>query len=962
MTKNTEITRHGFTETKKCEIPELSATLRYMEHGKTGAHLLFLDREDKNKTFAIAFPTPPEDDTGVFHIIEHSVLCGSRRYPVKEPFVELLKGSLNTFLNALTYEDRTVYPISSRCDRDFENLMNVYLDAVFHPQMLSDKRIFMQEGGHLEIGEDGTLGYNGVVYNEMKGAYSSPDDLAAATVKSALFPASPYAYDSGGVPEAIRTLTYEHFTEMHRRYYHPSNAYIFLDGSVDLDPTLGIIDSYLSEYSRANISVIYEKHPPLDAGRREIEYEASETEAAEGKSRLLISYVFGDFTRRTEDSAVALLESVLAGSNEAPLKKAMLDTGLVDDLAVYVSKSRENTITFELRGIMRESLAAAEDAFYSAIRKIASDGIDRERLKATLSNAEFKMREGDYGSLPKGVAYALSVFSSWTYGFDPAEHLGYEDVLRELYPLVETDYFEKLLVSMTLDNPYRFILTMHPSATLGDKTREKEESEMQSLLSSLTDTEISEIERDTASLAEWQNTPDSIENLNTLPTLSLDDITSEPETVPTEERYEDGSLVLRHTLPTGGITYATMHFSDGTLTEDEMFYLMLGSLLYKNLPTASHSALSLQSAIKSSCGSLSFSVQTLSELRTPDMARTVLSVSFSCLDSRRDFAVQLVREIISETVFEDSDVLRRILVQLKNASEEAFTSDALSYALSRIGSTATAQGRINEVIGGYEAYIRTRELLEHFDEKKDTVMKEIAALLRRVIKRSNLILTVAGNPSAELESELLSSVPFGDYLPERSVNISPASNEGIAIPSPVGYAALGSISDSARDMLGALRVVRSILSYEYLWNEVRVKGGAYGTGFITRKNGEIAFYSYRDPSPIRSVEIFKKSAAYLRTLANENADLTKFIIGAFGEYDIITTPRTKSSIATRDRLIGWTRDDEIKLRRDMLSLKSSDLLKVADLLDRISESASVCIAAEEQALSAAQGIDRILTV
>ena len=947
--KNSKKTLHGFTETQNTLIPELSCTLRMMEHEKTGARLAFLDREDRNMTFSIAFRTPPEDDTGVFHIIEHSVLCGSDKYPVKEPFVELLKGSLSTFLNAMTYEDRTVYPVSSRCEADFYNLASVYLDAVFHPAMLKDERIFMQEGGHLEY-EDGALSFNGVVYNEMKGAYSSPDELSLSLIKRTLFKDSPYEYDSGGAPSAIPSLTYEKFKEMHSRYYHPSNAYIFLDGALDLDKTLSLIDSYLSEYEKREINIEFPKHDPIDAGRSEIEYEASESEAGEGKVRLVLAYVFGDFADRTEDSAIGLLESVLAGSNEAPLKKAILDSRLAEDLSVYVSKSRENTVIFELHGVRPEDTDAAETAFYQAIEKIVKCGIDRERLDATVSNMEFKLRESDFGSFPKGVAYALSAYSSWIYGFDPSPFLGFEDVISELKALSSTDYYERLLSRMILENSYRMSLVMKPSVSAGERTAKEESERMLETLSAMSEADISQIEAKKASLDEWQNTPDSEENLNTLPTLSLSDVSAEPELIPSEGRECDGALVLTHSLDTQGITYITMHFSDGSLTEREAFLLFLASQLYKNMPTSRHTALSLQSAVKSTLGSLSFSVQGLSRVDDPQHVKPTLSVSASLLDSKRESAVELIGEILNKTLFSDKEVLLRILTQLRSIMEDSFSSDALSFAMLRVGAQTSAAGKLSELTGGIEAYRTVKDMLRDYDGSAHEILLEIRDVLAKVITKSNLALAVCGNPCHVFEDKLLSLIPSATPT-DKSWEHSPSNlQEGISIPSPVGYAVLGGINDTARRHLGALRVVRSLLSYEYLWSEVRVKGGAYGTGFVSRKSGELSFYSYRDPSPASSVEAFRAAPQYLRALAASECDLTKFIIGAFGEYDALMTPRTKSSAALRDALIGWSVEDELAFRRDMLAFSSGDLLCVADIIEETLTRSALAVAIGKDSL------------
>ncbi|MBQ9732634.1 MAG: insulinase family protein, partial [Clostridia bacterium] len=469
---------HGFKVLREVRVPDVSGTLYELTHEGSGASLYYLARPDENKTFAIAFRTLPVDDTGVFHIIEHSVLCGSDRYPVKEPFVELLKGSQNTFLNALTYEDRTVYPVSSRNPKDFLNLVSVYMDAVLHPRALTNPQIFRQEGWHYELDAEGNLIYNGVVFNEMKGAYSSPDEISMATAKATLFPDTPYRYESGGAPSAIPDLTYEQFCASHRKFYHPTNAMMFLDGEVDLDRTLALLNEFLAEYTPIERTEAIKPQPPIDGGVTTVHYELSETEDPEGKARLSLNFVFGTPADGALMLGTSIILDTLLGSNDAPLKKAVLASGRAEDLDVFTNRTVQQSIQIEARGVKEENLSALEELITSTIREIAERGIDKNALSSALNAIEFKLREMDYGSFPRGVAFALSVFGATNYERAPESALYYEADIKALRDALATDYYEKTLLAMTVENPHHSKVIMLPDKEYGKRVSAEEKERL----------------------------------------------------------------------------------------------------------------------------------------------------------------------------------------------------------------------------------------------------------------------------------------------------------------------------------------------------------------------------------------------------------------------------------------------------------------------------------------------------
>lgn len=940
---------HGFTVRNKTNIPELSATLYMMEHTESGAELAFLDREDRNMTFAIAFRTPPSDDTGVFHIIEHSVLCGSEKFPVKEPFVELLKGSLNTFLNAMTYEDRTVYPVASRCEKDFLNLTDIYLDAVFHPNMLKNENIFLQEGWRYEYNDEtDTLSYNGVVYNEMCGAYSSVEEMGSSLLRRALFPDNLYGCDSGGDPDSIPTLTYEDFKNAHKRYYHPKNALVFLDGSVDLDKALPLISSYLEGYEKSDVEVDYPIHAHHLAPKVTVEFEGNEDSGA----RLLLGFV-GDSDSRIEGYALSILISAIAGTNEGDFKRRILDTGICEDVVVDSYRSRETQLTVELIGVKEDRLDEAKELVESVIGDIAKSGLDKQRLLAAIGRSEFVLREGDYGSLPRGIAYALSAYSGWIYGEDPADSLRYEDLTPAVKKMAEGDGFERLLLKYTVESDHRGTVVMLPRENVIFRKEEKRRKELEKVRLEMNEQSLTEVIERQKELKKWQSTPDSRENLDTIPTLSLSDISPLGDRVVTEDKEISGARLLMHHIETRGIIYTSLNFIADDLAEDELFDLHVLSQLLTNIRTDGYSVSDLQSKIRLELGSLSVGVRTYPLSDGSGKGSVALTLSASALKEKADRMTELIGEVLLRSDTGDTEPVERIIVQMRAAIDDSLSQDALGFALSGVSAASGECGRINDVMTGYPSIKSIKELCRSFSEKKNEIEKRLASLLRRLCVRERLIISLCGADES-LAEEIVSILPQGEKCKRAERSYDKPQKRGLVIPAGVSYAAMGALSPDACQINGVLRVVRSILSYEYLWNEIRVNGGAYGTGFIARRSGECAFYSYRDPSPVRSIECFRGSAEYLSEIARRKDDITKYVVGAIGEYDRLMTPRTLSAQATYDILTGWSYEKEIALRENMIGTSHGDLLRAAKLIEKMCDNAAICIAASKETLKGAE--------
>ena len=932
---------YGFRVVRKNHIKELDADIYELEHEKSGARLAYLDREDEGKSFAISFATPPEDDTGVCHIIEHSVLCGSDKYPLRDPFAELLKSSLNTFLNAMTYEDKTVYPVSSRCERDFLNLVSVYLDAVFHPNMIKNPSIFHQEGWHYEL-ENDTLTRTGVVYNEMKGAYSSPDDISMQELSRALFADGVYAKDSGGDPSAIPTLTYEYLVDFYKKYYHPSNAKMFLDGTMSLDKVLPLIDRVLSDFDRRDISVVYEKSVPT-VSERTVRYEISDTDT-ENKARILLGYVYGEHDDAVEQLKTTVLCDYLSSTNASVLKRRLLDKQLCHDVMMYANKTREQTVVIEVKDADEKNLSIIKQEIYDCINEEIAKGLDKESLSSTLNYIEFKLRESDYGSFPRGVGYALSALGAWLYGAAPESALVYEDTLATVRAEIENGGFEKTLREMIIDNGHRATLLMIPDAGLADERAEREGRELSGILASMSDVERERIRRECEELKRWQEEDESEEAKNTLPKLAVSDIPTRTERTPREVDKICGCTAIFHPLNTGGITYASLFFNISDLSAEELPLVSLIATALTNLNTEHYSALALQSRIKASLGGFS---ATVAPVMGRDSSTLYLRVGASALDTKKDSIHSLIREILLTSDFDNEAELTNIIEQEKTAYEELLLSSGHAVALARIQSYTTSGGAVSEHLKGYEFYSYLKGLLTDRSGIK-ALPERLSALLSRILTRARLTVSVAGERDEALASDIISLFPEGDA--PRSADIAPLGNlsEFILAPMKVGYAALGARVSAEPETLGAMRVARSILSYEYLWQNIRVGGGAYGAGFSPSFSGFIGFYTYRDPSPARSVGVFRGASDYLRGIADRGEDITKFIIGAMGEYDVLTTPRTAAALSTRDYIAGISYEERERERAGLLSTDGEILRTVADLIDEATGTDAVCIVGDKE--------------
>ena len=951
---------HGFCVTDASRIPALDAEMYLFEHTGCGAKLCFLHRKDASRTFSITFGTPPTDDTGVFHILEHSVLCGSDKFPTKEPFTELLKGSLNTFLNAMTYSDRTAYPVASRNDKDFYNLVDVYMDAVLHPKAVTDERIFRQEGWRHEIDESGAPAYNGVVYSEMKGVYSSADSIAAYHNARLLFPDGTYSYDSGGHPDAITSLTYEGFCAAHEKHYHPSGAYMFLDGEPNLDEILPLLDSYLKEYDRRDVELKIERGGDITTEPLYESYEIDEGESEEDKTRLYLTYVAGDYSDLVAQNALTALTGAIADTNEAPLKKAILSAGLCDNLYIYTSPGcKWSTLNVEFRDVKDGCEDRLIAHFDSCVRDLLAEGIDPALITAAIDRMEFKTREADFGSSPKGIIYLSAINDVWLYGMHPKAILDYEESFRALREAAGAGYPERLFEKI-LSSP-RATLILKPSRTLGEERAAESEARLLSSIGEATEERLAELARGTEEFRIWQSTPDSDEALATIPTLTIDDLGDDPIETPTIVNNYSDSTLIDHPIATNGITYIDMLFDASDTAKEDIPLLALMSLTYPNLDTKMGSASYFRTRAKSTLGAISMST---APIKRGEETKLYLTVRYSCLDSRRADALELAREYLYDTLLENTAAVRRAITQYSTVYADMITENGHAVATMRAAARHSGLEAMKEYTGGYELYRWLKTAKGYTDAELVGLTQRMSELRERIFVRERLVLSLTGATDVEYSRAIVDMTAHGTASGKSELGLLPECREGIAIPSQVSYAAVSGNLYNTRDgrYNGAWSTLSNLLDFEILWEEVRVKGGAYGVGFTARSNsGTVFMFSYRDPNPRRTLEVFRDTPTLIRERLAEGYDLTSLIIGTVGSLDPVTTPAMDGSAATILYLSDKSHADVVRNRRECIATTREKLIELSHTLDEVMEDATVVVVGPRDALEEL-GLDEILEI
>ena len=949
---NTSDMIHGFKVVDVRHIDELKADMYEFIHEKSGAKAIWLKRADENKTFSIAFKTTPVDDTGVFHILEHSVLNGSHKYPVKEPFVDLLKGSLQTFLNAITFPDKTVYPVSSRNGQDFINLMRVYLDAVFAPLAVEKPYVFYQEGWHYEMKEgDEQPTYKGVVFNEMKGAFSSPDSLRSRYMMHALFPDNCYGYESGGDPDHITDLSYEDFCASHAKYYAPDNAYIFLDGDMEIDPILTIIDEeYLQHYEKKNNDIVINKQEPVVAEKVVKEYEIADGQDPAGKAQIAYGYVVSGFDDYEKNMAFSLISSLLCARNESPLKQAILSKGLGEDVYFDIQDGiLQPYVEIDVINTDLDKEEEIDRTIRELLEGIVKNGLDKEELEAVLNQREFKAKERDFGGAPKGLVFALSSLDSWLYGGDPMRSICFSELFNSLREKIHTSYYEDLLKDAILDSRHCAKVLLKPSNALGEQKQRNEKEKLANISESWSEEEKQEILKMNEEFSSWQMTADTPEQKETLPKLRLEDLKKKLTDYPVKvSRYGDNT-VLAHEQETEGISYLSLFLEANDLAlEDYTVLSQMLSLLGK-LRTAHYDPLTLNRLTKSILGDFYTSFTPALSFHNDD-PRNYIAVIWSNLKRNDEEALKLVKEIIYETDFSDEKAIHDILKQNIFALEQAYINAGHSLALLRAAAYSSKTAMISECYAGYEAYKSLKELDDHFEERKEGFLDALKDLQKRLFIKERYTLSLAGTEEDLFLKELLDSAPHGTV--GETVEILPLGHrkEGIVVPSNVSYAAKSASLKEEIEKPGVMQVLSNILSYDYLWNEIRVRNGAYGCGFRCGNNRQASFYSYRDPSPDKSLKVYEETPEYLRAFLEHTGSIENYIVGTTGDFDPYMSVKSMIRAGDLEYLIDLSYDDKQKIYKQILDTTMDDLRDTLKYFEKINEIDNVCIVGNKEAI------------
>ena len=952
-------TLHGFTVRSVTELPEIHAKLWRMEYTKNGADLVWLERDDDNKTFGIAFKTLPSDNTGVAHILEHSVLCGSAKYPVKEPFVELLKSSLATFLNAMTSADKTWYPVSSRNDQDFLNLSDVYLDAVFNPLSVKSDWAFRQEGWHYELeSPDGELTRNGVVYSEMKGVFANPDNVAWFETCHALFPDNLYGLESGGNPANVPDLTFEQYKAFHARFYHPSNARIFLDGKVDIDAMLAKLDSYLAPFDRAKIDADIPMQKPVSCERK-VAYEVGEGESVSNKTVLTLGWVVGTFADREKSLAYSVLTDVLASSNESPLKKALLEKGLCEDLEFMGCCWQQQVAIILVRNVADGRVDEVRATIRETLERLAREGLDRKRLHSVLDNCEFKIREKDTGRTPRGLAFMDAALDTWLYGGDPAESFRFEQVFSSLRAKIGNGGFERYLRELFLDNPHNAVVTLEPSSTLGAERRKADAAALAAIKAGWSKEEVARIVAETADLKARQRAKDRPEDVAKLPVLSVKDMPLRGPELREEIVDVDGVTLIRPKVDVDGLFYAELYFYLGDLPAEDLVKIPFLMSLFGQLDTRRHSVVELESELDGKLGRIAADA---AAYKTGPYAM----VRIGALESKKDEAVPLLRELLLETKFEDAKAVGDILKQARKDFERAVASDGRVYAMRRAAAPFSRMLSQTETLQGMEQLRWLQKADKAFAADGAALLAEFAALAKKAFVRERLTLCVSDNMPVEYARAVAAAIPVAGAAPGAPCEWKAGvpAREGFVISGDVGFAGTASTLDMVgAKYSGAHTVASRLLTLDYLWNEIRVLGGAYGMGVGVDPRGAVTAYTYRDPNAARSLEKLGGMGSALRKFAASDAALDKYVISAVGATEPYRTPRAETTLAAELHLQSRSPEDLQRIRAEILRTTKADLAAFADVLDSLAGKGGTCVVGGKAVVDACSNrIDRVESV
>lgn len=951
-------TYHGFKLIEEKNIEELNSVTRLFEHVKSGARLLHLENDDDNKVFSIGFRTPPKNSNGVPHILEHSVLCGSRKFPTKEPFVELIKGSLNTFLNAMTFSDKTIYPLASKNEKDFFNLMDVYLDAVFYPNLYSQPEILMQEGWHYELeNKEDKLTYKGVVYNEMKGAFSSPEGCLMRKIQESLFPDTAYGVESGGDPEFIPDLTQKEFIEFHKKYYHPSNSYIFLYGDGNIEQQLQFIsEGYLNNFDRIEVESAIKLQKPFSKMEEiKMDYPISCDDDELGKTFLSLNFVSGDNISNPElHLALEILEYLLLESAAAPLKKALIDAEIGKD----VFGSFDNSILQPVFSIVIKNSNESEkekfkEVVFTTLKDIVKKGIDKKLIEACINITEFKLREADLGGFPKGLYYYITSMDSWLYDKNPTMHLEYESYLSKIKAALTTNYFEKLIEQFLINNTHSSMVILNGKKGLAEKKSKAAEEKLAKYKSSLSEKQIEEIVQSTKALKERQMTPDAKEVLETIPLLELSDIEKQVEHLPLKENDEMGVKVLSHNIFTNKIVYINLLFDAKKVDKELIPYVTLLSTLLGRVSTENTNYSDLSNEININTGGIHFTTDVYGDNENYKKYSPKLVVKAKALAPGIPKLFDIMAEIINTTKFDEKKRLKELVQQLKSRHEMKILDRGHMVAAGRLTSHFSLASAYIEKTTGISFYKFINEIETDFDNRAEEIIENLNKVSKIIFNKNNLLISVTGED--EVYTAFTTQLPKiinilgNEKLPDAKYDFDLSKdNEGLLTSSDVQYVAKGyNFIKQGYSYSGKMLVLKTIASLDYLWNRVRVQGGAYGGFANVARSGNLVFVSYRDPNVQETLKAYDGICEYIGNFEASDREMTKYIIGTISELDSPLTPSMKGERATAYYTRGITEVQRQKEREEVLSTKSADIKSFKVLLNDIVKENYFCVLGNE---------------
>lgn len=938
-----------------------------LRHKKSGARIAILSNNDDNKVFYIGFRTPPEDETGVPHIIEHTTLCGSKKFPVKDPFIELAKGSLNTFLNAMTYPDKTVYPVASCNDQDFKNLMDVYLDAVFNPNITKYEEIFKQEGWHYELtGKDDELKINGVVYNEMKGAYSSPDEVLSSQIYRSLFPDNTYSKDSGGNPEYIPKLTYEAYLDFYHKYYHPSNSYIYLYGDMDVVERLEWLDKeYLSLYDYKKVNSEINKQPAFDEIKNvEAQYSITMDDSQENKTYLSYNRVVGDTLDEMLYQAFDVLDYALVSSPGAPVKQALIDAGIGDDVyGSYDAGILQPVFSFVAKNANASQADEFENIIENTLKEVVKTGINKEALLAGINSSEFKFREADFGQFPKGLLFGLNCLDSWLFDdMKPFIHLECLGTFAKLRKAVDTDYFEKLIQEYLLDNTHGSSVTVKPKRGLGNEREEALAKELSNYKASLSDEEIKKLIEDTEHLKKYQEEPSSDEDLRKLPMLTRADMKKNAMAFSNIEDELLDVKVVRHDIESNGIDYISFLFDAGDFAQSELGYLGFFTNALGLVSTEKYSYTDLANATNIYTGGISTGTASHPDIKDRNNFVFKFEVKLKVLEKNLDKALELMEQMLLSSDFTDTKRLGELVAQIKARLQANLSSSGHLVAAMRSMSSFSRYALYQDELKGVAFYRSICCIEKELSESPKSVSDKLAAIAKKLFARNRMLISFTGNNEAygnakpSLEKVIAGFDKISAVGNQAEVHFNTAK-EAFIDASQIQYVAkTGDFICEGYEYTGALRLLRIILSYDYLWINVRVKGGAYGCMNTFLRSGESYFVSYRDPNLSDTLDVYDRIPEYIKSFSPDERDMTKYIIGTFSALDTPMNPEAKGSRSLSAYLEGITYEQIQKERNEILNAQPEDIRRLADLVEAVLKKDSICVIGNENMIKESAGL------